>query len=94
MAPSIWQILIVLLIVLVIFGKKLPSLTSLGKDLGGALRKASRARKIRRPSLGRPSMPIRQNSCPRGRKRLKARPRAAPILKWTMLAGFASRAIR
>ena len=38
MAPSIWQILIVLLIVLVIFGKKLPSLTSLGKDLGGAFR--------------------------------------------------------
>ena len=38
MAPSIWQILIVLLVVLVIFGKKLPSLTSLGKDLSGAFR--------------------------------------------------------
>ena len=38
MAPSIWQILVVLLIVLIVFGKKLPSLTSLGKDLGGAFR--------------------------------------------------------
>jgi sec-independent protein translocase protein TatA len=36
MAPSIWQILIVLLIVLLIFGTK--KLRHIGGDLGGAIR--------------------------------------------------------
>lgn len=36
---SIWHWLMVLAVVLIVFGtKKLPSLTSLGKDLGGAVR--------------------------------------------------------
>jgi sec-independent protein translocase protein TatA len=36
MSPSIWQLLIVLLIVVLLFGTK--RLSSLGKDLGGAIR--------------------------------------------------------
>ena len=36
MAPSIWQLLIILAIVLVIFGAK--KLRSLGGDLGGAIK--------------------------------------------------------
>jgi len=43
MAPSIWQLLIVLVIVILLFGTK--KLRSMGGDLGGALRSFRKAMK-------------------------------------------------